>query len=301
MAITPSSTMRRLAFIKYLHSRSESPGEVVDLLAAAALLTLHDAVEMFLLLACEHRNVTLPKRPQFEDYWPPLCNSLGVNQLPEQTAMRRLNTARVALKHHGHIAAASEVDGYLHTVASFFADVTKLIFDIEFAEISMAEFIEPESARLAYEQAERALTANDLVQAAEHIAVAFDLMMAHYTLQLLPDEGRRVFNFGARSGLGHFSLHPNRGKDSIELAREVERELAPINGALRVFALGLDFRKYTRFVALLPSVSRGIQGQPPVVRWFGNIQQSLTPRYLRFCIDYTVESALRLGTFRVED
>jgi excisionase family DNA binding protein len=37
--------------------------------SSEALLTMHDACELFLVLAAEHLNVDLPKHVQFEDYW----------------------------------------------------------------------------------------------------------------------------------------------------------------------------------------------------------------------------------------
>jgi hypothetical protein len=296
MTIT-AATMRRLAFIKYLYSTAESQAQAPDLLSAPAVLTLHDAVEMFLLLACEHRNAPLPKRPNFEDYWPPLCAATRVEQLPEQTAMRRLNTARVALKHHGHIPVAADVDGYRHTVASFFEASTKLVFDIDFQQISMAEFIEPASARLAYEKSAHLFEEGELKEAAEVLAVAFEQMMAHYLALSMPAEGRSVFDFSRHRRFLRTSLASTTDVEkAVAMEDDMRHVLGPIRDALRILALGLDFRKYARFISLMPTVYNPGNSRPQV-RWFGNVQQALTAPYMRFCLTYMVECALRLGSF----
>lgn len=49
-----SSTVRRLAFIRFFYGQGLEQAGRPQPMAATALLSFHDAVEMFLLLAAEH-------------------------------------------------------------------------------------------------------------------------------------------------------------------------------------------------------------------------------------------------------
>ena len=68
--------------------------------SSKAVLDLHDAVELFLQLVAEHLGATLSKKGDFLEYWPAINEKLGTD-LPMQPAMKRLNQARVGLKHSG--------------------------------------------------------------------------------------------------------------------------------------------------------------------------------------------------------
>jgi hypothetical protein len=300
----PAPTMRRLAFIKYLHATAEHQAIATDLLSASAVLSLHDAVEIYLLLACEHCNATPRDRPDFADYWKALAQALHVSRLPEQTAMRRLNMARIALKHHGQLPAAGDVEGYRFTVSSFFEDATPLLFGIEFKDVSMADFIQPESARLAHLRADRLLSEGNFKEAAEELAIGFERMVKHYTKQAVPEQGRHVFRFDGykRPILGRPMsrlVEPAVAAEILRAVAEIQQSLAligPISDALRIIALGLDFRKYARFVSLMPMVANLDQDRP-WVQWRGNLEQALTIEYVQFCLAFMIECAIALGAF----
>lgn len=50
------TTVTRLAFIKYLYQTGISQSRAPSPLSCASLLTMHDAVELFLQLSSEHPN-----------------------------------------------------------------------------------------------------------------------------------------------------------------------------------------------------------------------------------------------------
>lgn len=85
-------TMRRLAVARYLHVQAIEQGRKGDLLAGLALLSLHDAVEVFLHAAAEDRNITLSKSVEFLEYWA-VFDKAGFS-LPMKTRMDRFNRSR---------------------------------------------------------------------------------------------------------------------------------------------------------------------------------------------------------------
>jgi hypothetical protein len=67
MALDPVEVVRRLAYIRYLHSLGIEHARLPDPMSSAALLMFHDAVESFLLMAGEHLGA--PSIHEFEKYW----------------------------------------------------------------------------------------------------------------------------------------------------------------------------------------------------------------------------------------
>ena len=54
------STSRRLAFIRYLYTQAFEQADQPEPFCAASVLSFRDAIEMFLGLACEHKDVSVP-------------------------------------------------------------------------------------------------------------------------------------------------------------------------------------------------------------------------------------------------
>jgi hypothetical protein len=101
--------LRRLAFARYLYNLGADQSRQPEPLASVALLTFHDAAEMFLQIIAEHYDVTA-KRPDFLEYWS-LLKTKNID-LPSGLAMKRLNTARVSLKHAGILPTHTDVKAF---------------------------------------------------------------------------------------------------------------------------------------------------------------------------------------------
>jgi hypothetical protein len=99
---------RRLAFVRYLHGFGVDQSHKPEPFAAVAVLTFHDACEMFLQIAAEHNGITFPKQrsPDFLDYWP-LFEQQAKLRVTSKASMSRLNRARGNLKHGGVLPVAS--------------------------------------------------------------------------------------------------------------------------------------------------------------------------------------------------
>lgn len=69
-------------------------------LATTALLSFHDAAEMFLGLAADHLGVNPSQNVTFDGYFAEIKQNAGV-ELPSRHPMRRMNRSRVNLKTTG--------------------------------------------------------------------------------------------------------------------------------------------------------------------------------------------------------
>lgn len=295
------TTIRRLAFIKYLYQTSLSQSHAPSPLSCASLLTMHDAVELFLQLSSEHLN-TGAGQPGFMEYWEILDKKLSPDGLGQKESMRRLNKSRVALKHHGTFPSELDIESFRASTTSFFGENTPLVFGVELGSISLIEFVNPESARKRLKDAEDFISRNDTLEALDEIAFAFEEMIADYEERKRNRYYSSPFNFGRDFAfLDSFSMGIRRGLDRreqkfSEFVDRVKESIEALQGAIKILALGVDYRKYSRFKALTPYLARVMSGDWVVDRRFDEEHKPPTEE-ARFCLDFVVETALVLAEF----
>ena len=156
MALHHTAT-RRLAFIKYIYQTAIAQSHAPSPLSSASLLMMHDAIELFLQLASEHLNVGA-KQPGFMDYWDILNKKLAPNEVERKESMRRLNKARVALKHNGIFPSELDIESFRASTTNFFDDNTPIVFNVDLNDISLIEFVPLESSREKLNEAENAIS-----------------------------------------------------------------------------------------------------------------------------------------------
>ncbi len=187
-------TLRRLAFIRYLYLLAADQSHQPEPLSSASILGFHDSVELFLQLASEQLNVGNPK-PGFMDYWTLIDPKISSGELAQRESMRRLNNARVSLKHHGTLPSASSIEGFRASTTNFFEDNTQVIFGLAFSEISMADLVTFEPALLTLKDAELRLAKKDYEGAICKIAIGFE-QIADHTVQTFHERfGQTPFYF----------------------------------------------------------------------------------------------------------
>jgi hypothetical protein len=291
---------RRLAFIRYLLTTAVEQSRMPEPLAPVSLLSFHDAVELFLQLASERLDAGT-KQPNFMEYWdllaPKLPNGQGLSQ---KESMRRLNKARVALKHNGTFPSKLDVEAFRATTLAFFEENTPTIFGVSLDSVSMVEFVQPLESKQALEQAEQALKEGDTKSAAAQVTLAFEGMLRAYESRKRGQFGRSPFYFGERlTFLSSFNMNIGRsGSDRserklAEFVDKVKESLESLQGVTKILALGIDYRRYSRFRLVTPRIHWGVGGQ----RTFTSTPEETTADDVRFCIDFVIESAIRLHDF----
>ena len=256
-ALSAVDESHRLAFIKHLLSAAIDDARQPEPFCSKAILDLHDAVELFLALIAEHVGAEVPRRANFLDYWPALKAQLGEG-LPLQPAMKRLNQARVGLKHYGIRPSSDEVADLATKTVSFFDEASLLIFKTPFVALSAVSLVPYEPAASRLRRAEELIEAGLAWPAAAMCGLAFDDV-----LELFLSEHRE---------LGKRSPFPNLGKarhywsvahgiQSEEKDRDLDRYLETVSNAfaemepvLLMLALGLEYRQFARFRKVIPSV-----------------------------------------------
>jgi len=218
--------------------------------------------------------------------------------------MYRLNKARVGLKHQGIRPSSLDVESLRGATASFFAENCPLVFGVGLDEVSLVEFVHPESARQHLHEAQAYIASDDILAALDEAALSYFEMTYEYEDRMRERSGRSPFYFGRELGQlrsWRMGLGPSisRSKQEETLAKFVDQvgdSLEAMQGAVKVLALGMDYRKYARFRRLTPKVRRSYTGkvetfpQPPTER-------GPSAEDAQFCVDFVIESALALADF----
>jgi len=296
------TTVTRLAFIKYLYQTGVSQSHAPSPLSCASLLTMHDAVELFLQLSSEHLNAGTG-HPGFMDYWDILNPRLAPKELEQKESMRRLNKARVALKHHGTFPSDLDIESFRASTTNFFQDNTPLVFGVALDDISLIEFVNPESSRQKLKDAQGQIQSGDTLAALDNIALAFIEMIADYEDRKRNQYHMSPFYFGqSMTFLSSFHMGFKTGSLSSperklgDFIDKVKESIEAMQSAIKMLALGIDYRKYSRFKMLTPHLTRVMSGEWIINRRFKEDQKP-PQEDARFCIDFVIESALALAEF----
>lgn len=296
----------RLAFIRYLHHQGVQQARLPEPQSSAAVLLLHDAVEAFLLLAAEHLGAAPPR--EFGQYWDVLSPAKltgGVNLAVKQ-GMVRLNKIRVNLKHHGVQPGKAAIDQNLADAATFFAANTRLVFGVDYDQVSMADVIEQENVRELVRKAETANAGGDHVSAMVALSDACGLLlMPRRSDSSQPSPlrfGHNIRWWGRPLDKVKKALRPSgnvRGSDIHAGDRQflaehidaVTEAVIALQTAARVTTLGIDYAAYLRFIGLTPRHVDTMDGKRDYRAPKG---YAPTCHDVEFCYQFVVSASLRL-------
>lgn len=297
-------TLRRLAFIRYLYTLAVKQSMQPEPLGAASILTFHDSVELFLHLAFEYLNVSTGNEPSFMGYWDQLAPKLPTSGLPQREAMRRMNKSRVELKHRGTWPSRLDVDAFRANVTRFFEDSSPMVFGIQFNSISLVNLVQYTRVRMTLEEASKLIEAGKEESAIAKIAIAFMQLLEEYESKTRADFGKSLFSFDhSLAGIMPIGTDDDAIADLAsaveDFANDVESAVADMQNAIKILALGLDYRRYVRFQLLTPSAKKLPNGKYEVHPNWSKVE-TLTLDHCRFCYDFVIESAIELQAIDLE-
>lgn len=293
--------MQRLAFIRYSYLVAAEQSEQPEPMSALSLLGLHDCVELFLQLAAEYLNVGDSKKTDFIQYWGFIDSRLEPERLSHKPAMRRLNDARVSLKHHGNLPSYAQIEEFRVITSNFLEESTPLVFGITFDQISMIDLVQYEEPRDTLKAALSVLNDGNTETAMSNIAIALE--------QILYGINQGYFNRYARSPYflpADFTFESSFFRRGSAWPADPDRErfedkltnaVTAMQPAVRALSLGLDYRKYAKFSLLTPVARRNLGGTYDVQVMQGlegSIDWPPTVEACRFCMDFVIESAIRM-------
>jgi hypothetical protein len=286
---------KRLVFIKYLHNIAVEQSKRPEILCSVSILTFHDAIELFLRLASEFLDVG-KAQPSFIEYWDLLSQKLSERGLTQRESIRRLNKARVGLKHHGILPSKLDIEAFRASAANFFEENTPTVFKIEFSDISLIDLVQCEDTKNELKEAETMLRESRVEDALENVAFAFAQLIDDYESRKSEQYGHSTL-FSAKSCISTIcSTHSGFESDVESFADDVSSELEDIHKDINILSLNLNSQKYVKFRLLTPNV-RILRGDPRryyLPKFQRRSTRVPTMEDAQFCIDFVIESAVTL-------
>jgi len=292
--------LRRLAFIKYLFSIGLYQSHQPEPLYGVSILSFHDSVELFLQLSLEKLNISSRTDPKFMEYFEIIDKELKNTTLFQQESMKRLNKARVGLKHHGNIPSKLDIESFRAITLAFFRDNCPIMFQIEFDDISLIDIIKYERPRELLKQANRNFEEGSVYEAIKNLILSFEYLIQDYEDSKIDRFHGSPFFFGKSKPLSSF--HLGSLSQSVEFKDFVDKmteSIKAIQDAIKILSFGLDYRKYVKYKSIVSSVEVLISDGGQVASYkHGEVK--LSKEDLEFCINFIVESALKLQEFDFE-
>lgn len=301
MTLDPT-TVRRLAFVRYLHGLGVEQSRLPEPLCSTAVLMIHDAVETFLLVSAEH--LQAPPVGEFEKYWGVLNNHLPPgSRLGVKQGMTRLNKVRVNLKHHGAHPDTSTIQQIVTDTATFMTTSCLTVFGVDYETLSMAAVIPQSGVRTLVIEAENKSSQGDFVGAMVALTDAYTQLFGFSPTRSSAREGI-PFEFGDKIRFPLSSsdiervLYPPRGQYPTNLGRlasqinSVTQAVMHMRAAIRITSLGLDLPAHRRFCELTPSLDSFMDGH---VEYWAPDSYAPSGADVAFCCQFLVTAALRLA------
>lgn len=285
----------RLAKIKYLYKIGVEQSMQVETVAGYSLLSFHDSAEMFLLLLLEDKgDKTEPK--SFMDYW---------NKYPDLTLrepMNNLKERRRLLKHKGIHPAKNDIEESRVILTQFFKENTYKFFGIDFDTITLADLIDSSYIKEYVLNAELSLEKGNLFECLLKAKIGFEELLSTYESNK-KQYYQSIFNIGEEIGTEYDKIIPRREINNARWFENVTKTTNALRNVLKISAFGIDYRKYMLFKFLTPQVYKVSAPNEPKYRYSNGSKeyfestQRVTTKDCRFCVDFVIDSALKLQEF----
>jgi len=294
--------LKRLSFIKYLFSIGLYQSHQPEPLYGVSILSFHDSVELFLQLSLEKLNISISGKTdlRFHEYWDIIDKELKNTTLSQKESMKRLNRARVDLKHLGITPSKLDIESFRVTTLAFFRENCPIMFQIEFDDISLIDIIKYERPRELLKQVNRNFEEGSVYEAIQNLILSFEYLIQDYEDSKIDRFHGSPFFFGKSKPLSSF--HLGSLSQSVEFKDFIDKmteSIKAIQNAIKILSFGLDYRKYVRYKSIVSSVEVLISDGGQVASYkHGEVK--LSKEDLEFCINFIVESALKLQEFDFE-
>jgi len=294
--LTPN-LISRLALIKYILKTANYHSYQPEPLCYIAILLYHDCIELFLRLAIEHHNISASKDAPLLKCWDLIDDRLDQDKLSYKQSFIRLNDCRASLKHRDIPPSISFVRECNSIANLFFEENSRIVFGIDFENISMIDLIVFNDTKEDLSLAQDMISKNELEKSMEHISLGFFKLISNYEKQIRITANRFSLSLGPFWAFKtRFFLHIEDKKvgEAIDSQRQAIEFLYE---GLKIIGFGIDYRKYILFKSLTPFSWMDINGKTHV-SWLNEID--VQNNECQFCFDFVIESALRLQEVQFE-
>ena len=300
--------MKRLTNAKYLYlGAADALRSAHPLVAAEALLRVHDAVEMFQLVVLEA--VGASGKFEFMSFWEQVKVKTS-KEPPYKDRMGQLNHMRVGFKHKGVLPDLSELRDVAEIVSRFFSEVSREYLQLDFSTLTLAELVDDAEVQQHLRAAGDLIDAENYSEAVIETAKAFYIVVTQHSprapwrpqgsdLLDLDFSSQARSRIRATSELANLSGVPDLLHTIEEQFQGLHDRVFQHARLLEMLIWNIDLKRYGKFAQFIPYVDRTGAGEFYVVERAG-VRRPTTARDARFCFQFVVDTALVIQRQRQE-
>jgi hypothetical protein len=163
------------------------------------------------------------------------------------------------------------------------------------------DFVCHDEARRNLKSAEQNIINNQLEAALGEIAIAFKQVLNDYEERKQGRFGRSPFFFGADLTFHNsFFMGLNQNHELREMSGfvdKVQESIKSMQTAIKLLALGIDYRRYARYQLYVPIVHHMASGTFRTQEKRGAHKITASKEDVQYCIDFVIETAIHLRDF----
>lgn len=277
-------TAKRLAIIRHLYEKGKALSLEGEPMNGLCLLPFHDSVEMFMKLCADEQNVTVSRDTMFAKYFDLLP------ALQDKAQMISLNARRVSLKHHGQMPSSLDVEVTRVNVIDFYEHNVPAFFGCKLEDVSLEVLIAYPLVQEYLKKYHEYFDKGEFGEAQAQCQIAFKIFMVEYHKKY--DRG-----FDLKSGPASVLdsvKNPHLEDNTDKYLETLKEAVQGLNEAVSVMSLGINYFKYSEFIAMGPVVNRWWGSPEGEYNYYVGIKEMYDAATAKACYDFVVETALQL-------
>lgn len=290
--------IRRLALIKYLFQKGVEMSKQAETISGFSILSFHDSIEMFLILAAEDRDIKKYKTFSFMQFWD------NIPELTMRNQIEALKDRRVAIKHRCQFPSKQDIEISRINTLDFFIENTFKIFNLNFSDISLADLISSSEVRDLIISAEKKLADKDIYGSLCDSRHAFTKLFSQYENSKSQFEyWDSLLDIGKEIGDDYKNLVGSDIKMGARWFEQISLTTNELRSILKYTALGVDYRKFVYFDTVAPKVffycrkdGPGIEARFEEQEYY-EYRKHLRSENEDFCIGFVIDCSLKLQEF----
>ncbi len=311
--MTNQDILKRLAYIKFLFKVGVDQSKQPEVIAYTSVLTIHDAIDWFMNLACIKSKITesqklsaiIAKNPKrkgktniyLTDYFTILPD------LKHEVEINSINTLRNNLKHNFILPSQLGITESVNSAKDFFEENTKIVFSLDFNDVSIIDLISSEPIRNLLKQAIVFQDKNEVENCISEISKAYYEL---WQIDIDFIRGKKQFSYIDIYSKPYLQIPGLEGKFELQVLKgyidslitTYNKNFQELNDSMKIFALGIDYRKYLKFKSFIPSTSiKDKDGNYQVTK--ARDMESISNQDLTFAIDFIIDCSLQIQKFKL--
>ena len=285
-----ASLVRRLSLSRFLFRAGadalRGPGPYAFGLATSLF---QDSVEALLRILAETGRVNVAPHVSFDVLIDKVGDSYS-SVREHKAALSRLNKARVNFKHHGISVFEEDAIHFRESAQAFLTEVTKAALGLDFQRASLVSVIGHRRTENWLLKAREAAEAGRYREALEHAAIAFRIYLNARSVHRALATSHRLWG---PPPLDYNTADRQLQRSLTRLTKWTVSHFEELHKSMDLLRHGIDLMAYWRFLGMTPNVEVSSTGAHSIV-WVSSTDNP-TQEDAEFCMDFVVDSALRIG------